>query len=112
MRYAQIEKEALALTQVCEKFSMYLMGKSFVLETDHKPLISEFGQKNLDTLPPRVLRFCLRLMRYDYHITHVAKKALLIIDRLMLKSLLIIHRKLMYKLVYEACVLFLVNNAM
>jgi len=35
--YAQIEKEALALTQACEKFSCYILGKHVVLETDHKP---------------------------------------------------------------------------
>ena len=61
---------------------MYLIGKSFILETDHKPLISLLGNKNLDSLPPLVLCFRLRLMRYNFHIIHVAGKALITADTL------------------------------
>lgn len=38
-RYTQIEKEALAITWACEKFSQYILGKQILLETDHKPLV-------------------------------------------------------------------------
>ena len=55
LRYAQIEKEALALTWALEKFSGYTLGKHIQLESDHKPLIPLLGQKSLDLLPPRVL---------------------------------------------------------
>ena len=56
-QYAQIEKEVLAIMLACDKFSMYVLGKSIKIETDHKPLVPLLGSKHLDSLPPRVLRF-------------------------------------------------------
>ena len=81
-RYAQIEKEALALTWALEKFSEYVLGKIVALETDHKPLVPILGTKSLDQLPPRVLRFRLRLMRFQYTIQHVPGKTLYTADTL------------------------------
>ena len=80
--YAQIEKEALAITWACERFSVYVLGRMFIVEIDHKPLIPLLGSKNLDSLPPRVLRFRLRLTRFDYSIVHVPGKLLYMADAL------------------------------
>jgi hypothetical protein len=73
-RYAQIEKKALATMLACEKFASYLLGLTFTIETDHKPLIPLLGMKNLNSLPPRILRFRLRLDRFSYAIVHVPGK--------------------------------------
>uniref|UniRef100_A0A1A8B6K3 Integrase catalytic domain-containing protein n=1 Tax=Nothobranchius furzeri TaxID=105023 RepID=A0A1A8B6K3_NOTFU len=81
-RYAQVEKEALGLTWTCERFRNFLIGKHFQLETDHKPLLSLLGSQALDTLPPRIQRFGMRLMRYSYSISHVAVKSMWTADAL------------------------------
>lgn len=81
-RYAQIEKEALAATWACEKFTDYLLGCKFLIESDHKPLIPLLNTKQLDRLPPRVLRFRLRLTQYDYAVEHVPGKNLHTADAL------------------------------
>ena len=60
-RYAQVEKEALALTWACKKFSAYILDKKFMIKADHKPPVPLLGTKHLDDLPPRVLRFSILL---------------------------------------------------
>ena len=52
------------------------------METDHKPLVPLLSTKNLDDLPPRVLRFRLRLMRYNFSIVYTPGKFLYIPDAL------------------------------
>ena len=69
-RYSQIEKGALACTWASEKFANYLIGMSFSVETDHKPLIPLLSTKHLNSLPPRVLRFRLHMDRFDFSIYH------------------------------------------
>ena len=38
-RYAQIEKEAVAITWAFEKFSTYILGKHISIEINHKSLV-------------------------------------------------------------------------
>ena len=66
----------------CKWFADYLDGMTFSLETDHKPLVPLLSSTPLDDVPPRVLRFRLRLLRFDFSISHVPGKELLIADAL------------------------------
>ena len=81
-RYAQIEKGALAITYACKRFQEYLIEKSFHVHTDHKPLVPIFSTKSLDELPLRVQRFRLRLLRFQFTISHIPGKELTTADTL------------------------------
>ena len=81
-RYAQIEKEALATTWACEHFTNYILRKQIQIETDHKPLVPLLSTKHLDDLPPRILCFKLRLIPFDYTISHIPGKLLYTADTL------------------------------
>ena len=64
-RYAQIEKECLAIVFGCQKFSQYITRREKVtVESDHKPLQSIF-KKSLLCAPSRLQRMMLRLQRYN-----------------------------------------------
>ena len=82
-----LRKRHLAITWACDKFHDYLIGKRFLIETDHKPLVPLLITKQPDSLPPRVLWFQLRLMRFDYTIEHVPGKLLYVADALSRASL-------------------------
>ena len=81
-QYAQIEKEALATTWSCERFSMYLLGKQFTIETEHKPLVPLLRSKLLEEIPVRIQWFHMRLMKFKYSIIHDPGKQLIIADTL------------------------------
>ena len=68
-RYVNIERELLAIVFACQRFSTYLLGRSFVAETDHKPL-EMIALKNLANAPPRLQRMLLQLQRFDVTIRY------------------------------------------
>ena len=81
-RYPIIEKEGLAIVYACERFRNYLIGKQFTIVTDHLPLISLYSQKFIDELTPRLQRFRLRLLRFDFNIVHIPGKSNFVADML------------------------------
>ena len=68
-RYANIERELLAIIFACQHFSTYLLGRSFIAESDHKPL-EMIAMKNLVNTPPCLQRMLLELQRYNVTIKY------------------------------------------
>lgn len=79
--YAQIEKEALAISFGCEKFHQYIFGRSVTVESDHKPLQSIF-KKSLHQAPARLQRLLLSLQKYDLNVIFKPGKTMFLADTL------------------------------
>lgn len=91
-QYAQIEEQTLDFMWASGRFSEFLTGKSFHIETDHKPLIPLLGSRNLDELPPRIQRLRMCLMKFSYTTSHVAGREITTADVLS-KHLYIVQQR-------------------
>jgi hypothetical protein len=79
--YAQIEKEALSIVLVTERFHEYLYGHHFTVFNDHQPLKSIFG-KSITECPPRIQRFFMKLQMYDSDLEYSPGKTMVVSDAL------------------------------
>ncbi|XP_039449504.1 uncharacterized protein K02A2.6-like [Culex pipiens pallens] len=68
MKYSQTEKEGLALVWGVERHAMYLLGRRFELETDHKPLEAIFAPFSKPCA--RMERWVLRLQAYTFKVIY------------------------------------------
>ena len=80
-RYANIERELLAVVYGCERFHTYLYGRNFIAESDHKSL-EAIQLKNVMLAPPRLQKMLLRLQPYDITIKYRPGKQVLGADAL------------------------------
>ena len=80
-RYANIERELLAIVFACQWFNTYVLGRPFTVESDHKPL-EMIHQKSLASAPPRLQRMLLQLQQYDVTIRYRPGKEMLLADAL------------------------------
>ena len=81
-RYAQIEKELLAIVFACDRFEAYIYGRDIVhIESDHKPLES-IVVKPLSSAPKRLQRMLLRLQKYSLHVTYKKGEHMYLADTL------------------------------
>ena len=71
-KYAQLDKEALAIIFGVKKFHQYLSGRKFTIHSDHKPLQHIFDENRpVPTMSSaRIQRWALTLSAYNYTIEY------------------------------------------
>ena len=91
VRYAQIEKELLAIVFGCEHFEAYTYGRDIVqVETDHQPL-EAIMRKPLHSAPSRLQRMLLRLQKFSLKIRYKKGKEMFLADTLSRAHLTEVH---------------------
>ena len=75
-KYSQIEKEGLAIVYGVKRFHQFLLGRHFMVYSDHKPLQYLFSESR--PVPAmasaRIQRWALTLSAYNYHIVYRSAK--------------------------------------
>jgi hypothetical protein len=66
--YSVIDKELLAVVKSIERYRHYLIGKEFLLRTDHKALVYLWDCKDPTT---RLLRWAMKLQEYKFRIEYI-----------------------------------------
>ena len=80
-RYAQKEKELLAIVWYCDKFDQYIYGRDIVtIECDHEPLKAVF-KKDIHMYPKILQRICLVLQKYNLDVQYKRGSLMYIIIR-------------------------------
>ena len=71
-KYSQIDKEGLAIIFGVKKFHQYLLGRKFVIYSDHKPLQHLFSESRIISpmASARIQRWALTLSAYNYQIRY------------------------------------------
>ena len=71
IRYSMMDRECLGIVWGIKKFAMYLYGKQFSLQIDHRPLqflsASQFESY-------RIMRWALALQSYNFTVEHIRGK--------------------------------------
>lgn len=108
-RYAQIEKELLAIVYALERFHQYVYGRNNItVETDHKPLEALF-KKPLDSIPARLQRMMLRTQGYDFTVVYKPGKYMFVADALSRAALVDnVKESISEEITEQSC--FLVQN--
>lgn len=79
-KWAQIEKELLAIVFACQRFHFFLYGREFILESDHKPL-ERLILRDIDDVTKRLQGMFMSLLTYSgMTVTYKPGKEMLVAD--------------------------------
>ena len=82
-KYSTNELELLAVVWAVDRFEHYLLGKEFVIATDHKALTSAFGEhRSNKTYQSRLIRWVDRLLLYQFKVIYILGMVMGIVDYL------------------------------
>ena len=83
-KYSTNELELLAVVWAVNRYKHYLLGKPFIIATDHKALTSVLdGNKSNKTYQSRLTRWVDRLLPYQFTIVHIPGRDMGIVDYLL-----------------------------
>ena len=75
--WSTIEQEGFAIFHCVMKLDHYLKGRFFTIETDHRNLVYM-----ANSLTPKVIRWRLRLLEFDFDVEHIAGEDNVVADAL------------------------------
>ena len=77
------ELELLAVVWAVDRYKHYLLGKPFIIATDHKALTTALdGNKSNKTYQSRLTPWVDRLLPYQFKIVHIPGRDMGIVDYL------------------------------
>jgi transposase InsO family protein len=79
--YSNIERETLALAYGVTRFHMFLFGKEFTVESDHKPL-EMIVRKPLNSAPPRLRKILTKVQGYTFDLKYKPGSQMVLSDTL------------------------------
>jgi len=86
LNWEPIEKEMLAIVFSTQKFREYILGKTTLVQTDHKPL-EMILRKSIATAPLRLQAMMLKVRGYDLKVEYLPGKKQVLADTLSRASL-------------------------
>ena len=75
-RYDVLEKEAVAIFWGIQRCKMFLIGRKFVVETDHKPCQYLFNEQKVSN---KIMRWRIKLQQYNFEVRYINGKIMLLL---------------------------------